>query len=115
LLRVVRHVDERHNRNRWLVGQRQSWRGQMKLRRLSAIASKTRRSDRHPVGADWASDVFQRLCADVLKGEIEPTGDVLLHSRRHADAPRVGQTFKAGGDITPSPKMSPSSTTTSPW
>ena len=48
-----------------------------------------------------ARDVPKLLLAEVAEGEIELAGGVLLHPPRDADAARLGQGFKAGGDIDP--------------
>ena len=46
-------------------------------------------------------DVLQFLLADILEGEVEAAGGVLLDPRRDADAAGLGEAFEPGGDIDP--------------
>jgi hypothetical protein len=46
-------------------------------------------------------DVLETLFAQILEGEVEPAGGVLLHPRRDADAAGVSQPFEPRGDIDP--------------
>jgi hypothetical protein len=41
------------------------------------------------------------LFADILEGEVELAGGILLNPRRDADAAGIGQRFEPGGDIDP--------------
>ena len=46
-----------------------------------------------------AGDVLQLRLAEILEGEVEPSGGVLLHPRRDADAAGLGERFEASGDV----------------
>jgi len=45
------------------------------------------------IDAHQASDVLERLLADVFEGKVEAARDILLDAPRDADAARLGQAF----------------------
>ena len=56
---------------------------------------------RHSVNPDRTGDIFQAVLADVVEGQVELAGGVLLHSRRNTDAARLRQGFEPGSDVDP--------------
>jgi len=59
------------------------------------------------VGSHRPLDVLQLLLAQIAEGEVELARGVLAYPRRNANATGLGQAFEPGGDVDPSPKMSP--------
>jgi len=56
-----------------------------------------RRAD--PVGPDRPRNVLERLLAEVIEDEVEPSCGILLHPRRDTNATGLGQTFETCRDI----------------
>jgi hypothetical protein len=52
-----------------------------------------------PVNPHRPHHVLERLLAHVVEGEIEAARIILLHSRRNANAARLGQFFKSRCDV----------------
>ena len=44
-------------------------------------------------------DIFHRLRAEVVDADIEAVTDIVAHARRDTDTARIGQRFKARGDV----------------
>ena len=69
---------------------------------------------RHSVNPDRAGDVLEAVLADVVEGEGRACRDVLLHHRETQMPPGSARASSRAATLTPSPKMSSSSTTMSP-
>jgi hypothetical protein len=87
LLGVVRQVHERQDDDRQARRRRRQQAGQTNWRRVDRI------------GAHRPGDILQLLLAEVAERDVEPSGAVLLHPRRDADAAGLGQPFQPCRDI----------------
>src|SRR3978361_627782 len=49
--------------------------------------------------ADRPRNILQLLFATVLEDDVEAALHILLHPRRHTDAPGIREAFQPGGDV----------------
>src|SRR5439155_15154880 len=57
------------------------------------------RSETDPINAHRSSYVFEALFAQIVEGEVETPGYVLLNAGGHANASGLGQTFQPSRDV----------------
>jgi hypothetical protein len=77
---VTAHVFKWQNGNRWLIWER--W-----------IGKATTCAAAYEVNAYWSVDILERLLADVLKLQIEPSAKVIAHRPRDSHPTRRSNTF----------------------
>src|SRR6516164_4889172 len=85
------------------------WRGRRARRRRLGDSFLAQRIDPH-----WECNVLDVLLAELLEGKGNLVADLIIHCPGNANRARLGKRFQARRNIDPSPKMSSSSTMTSP-
>ena len=119
LLGIGRHVVERQDRDRGLVGQRQRGGGGRQrcrlLRPLPGLPAQSACLPLHGEGLDRRIDVLQRQASEIIEVRPDAADYALMNSARNQDAAPEGALVSSRAAIlTLSPNRSPSSTIRSP-
>src|SRR5262245_30653134 len=85
------HVLKRQHRNRRPQSRRASAE-RLPLRIGSNVQADT-------IDADWSLDIFKLEDPEFIKDDVELSNDLLENACRRQDATRLGQRFKARGDV----------------
>src|SRR5207248_3146837 len=59
------------------------------------------RGEANAVGAHRSSDVLEDLLTQIIEGEVEPAGGILLNTGRDTNPAWIGETLETGRDIHP--------------
>ena len=97
LLRIAAHIGEGQHRDRRFVGQGECW-SAFGRRHFGRVLSG---GEPHSVDPHRAGNVLEALLAQIVEGEVETPGYVLLNTGGHANASGLGQTFQPSRDVHP--------------